>query len=346
LEITPLVLDRPDELFETNDFVATEIRWLFPGRSREQVAALIAACELTAGQKAALLDPKLGGPATNGWFLRPALDVVRSLSPSARRTLYTVLAESPENTSQHFPFFHRSDGFEEWVSACELSAEKIDLVRRLTYPQRGRLYFADRQLFALLSSSNETRCLFKTLTRVPTLLMELKVTAASDLEALADYWGSRSKVQETKRLLRSLARVPGGGSINISYFMAPVPRIQLYTYPSPAEAEARDCFWTSFNFFNDRPDDRLGRPERANETLQADYDPVRGPNRKFGDILLLLEDGDTAVHMCVHIAEDVVYTKNGNDPNQPWVLMRMKDLQTLYASEKRREWRVFRKRST
>jgi hypothetical protein len=140
--------------------------------------------------------------------------------------------------------------------------------------------------------------------------------------------------------------VPGGGSINISYFMAPVPRIQLYTYPSPAEAEARDCFWTSFNFFNDRPDDRLGRPERANETLQADYDPVRGPNRKFGDILLLLEDGDTAVHMCVHIAEDVVYTKNGNDPNQPWVLMRMKDLQTLYASEKRREWRVFRKRST
>src|SRR5436189_4768954 len=26
LEITPLVLDRPDELFETNDFVATEIR--------------------------------------------------------------------------------------------------------------------------------------------------------------------------------------------------------------------------------------------------------------------------------------------------------------------------------
>ena len=65
LEITPLVLDRPDELFETNDFVATEIRWLFPGRSREQVAALVAACELTAEQKAALLDPKLKNPTTN-----------------------------------------------------------------------------------------------------------------------------------------------------------------------------------------------------------------------------------------------------------------------------------------
>jgi hypothetical protein len=210
---------------------------------------------------------------------------------------------------------------------------------------KGRLYFADRQIFALLSSSNETRCLVKTLTRVPTLLMELKVSADSDLDLLAAYWGGHGKLQETKRLLRSLARVPGGGSINISHFLPPLPRGLLYTYPAPTNAERQDCFWTSFNFFNERPDDRFRAPQVANQTLQSDYAPAHG-DRQFGDLLLLLEADDMAAHMCVYIAKDVVYTKNGNDPNQPWVLMRMKDLLTLYASEKPQQWRVFRKKST
>jgi hypothetical protein len=50
-----------------------------------------------------------------------------------------------------------------------------------------------------------------------------------------------------------------------------------------------------------------------------------------------------AAHMCVYIAADVVYTKNGVDPKQPWVLMRMKDLLALYTSDQPQQWRVFRK---
>jgi hypothetical protein len=44
------------------------------------------------------------------------------------------------------------------------------------------------------------------------------------------------------------------------------------------------------------------------------------------------------------VAEDIVFTKNGDDPNQPWVLMRMADMMLLYTSDKPQQWRVFRKR--
>jgi len=72
---------------------------------------------------------------------------------------------------------------------------------------------------------------------------------------------------------------------------------------------------------------------------------VRG-DKQFGDILILLDSDENAVHACVYVADDIVFTKNGDDPNQPWVLMRMADMMLLYASDKPQQWRVFRKRGT
>jgi hypothetical protein len=123
-----------------------------------------------------------------------------------------------------------------------------------------------------------------------------------------------------------------------------VPRLRLYTYPDVENNERADCFWTAFNFPNETPVPHLPDPNHYNQLLRSDYEIVRG-EKLFGDILLLLEAGDTAAHMCVYIADDIVYTKNGLDPYQPWVLMRMKDLHTLYASDKPQEWRIFRKRN-
>ena len=61
--------------------------------------------------------------------------------------------------------------------------------------------------------------------------------------------------------------------------------------------------------------------------------------------MLLLQEGDRAVHMCVYIAADIVYTKNGGHPYQPWILMKLDDLMVQYASDKPQQWRVFRKKS-
>ena len=52
-----------------------------------------------------------------------------------------------------------------------------------------------------------------------------------------------------------------------------------------------------------------------------------------GDIVLYTVNGKQVVHSCVYIADDVVFTKNGANPMQPWVFMSMAELETVYPAE-------------
>ncbi|MEY2410056.1 MAG: hypothetical protein QOF48_2726 [Verrucomicrobiota bacterium] len=343
LQITPMVLDRPDEFFDGKTAAPSEIRWCFPGHTPEQLTQLICSCDLTEGQKSALLNTNRWQLGTNGWRIWPPREVVTGMCESAREKIYSILARCPENP-QCFPFTCREDRFGEMFEGCELSSEKVALVRKLCYRKSGLLYFADAQLFELSFSSNETRCLFKTLLRVPTMLVKVRVEADSDINALIDYWDFGGRAQDLRPLLHALSRMPGGGSINVSYFLPPVPRLHLYTYPHLTNGLPLDCFWTSFNFFSEKPGYRLGDQEYADWLLHSDYSRVQGEKR-FGDVLILLEAG-YAMHACVYIADDIYYTKNGTDPNQPWVLMKMKDMLAQYTSGQPQEWRVYRRKTT
>ena len=341
LELTPLVLDRPEELFITNGWDGV-IRWSFPTQSVEQIQALINGSDFTEEQKASLLATNRWESTTNGWRILPPTQVVADMSATARERIYSVLAQTPLNTNQFWAFFHRVDALDEWLSESDLPPEALTLARRLCYPKHQRVYFADTQVFELLRSPDEARRLVRTLARVPTLIMELRLSRDSDVDGLIKYWGRFRKDDEMDELLRSMARVPGGASLNISYFMPPVPRLRLYTYPDSEFDGRHDCFWTSFNFFYEQPQHNLDNPADYNELLRKGFRSVTGP-AMFGDLLLLLESGETAAHMCVYVAADVVYTKNGADAKQPWVLMRMKDMKALYATEKPLEWRAFRR---
>lgn len=341
LEIRPMVLDRPDELFAIQPGPVPPIRWSFPNHTLSQLVAFLASCDLTASQRAALLETNRWQAGPTGWRLWPANDLVRGLSPAARARIYEVLGQSPENPQRH-PFLCREDHFEEMFEGCGLPLEKVALVRELCYRRGELLQFADSQLFELLSSSNETRCLFKTLLRVPTMLVMLHVTPDADIPALTAYWDAGRQEKDLRPLLQSLARMPGGGSLNISFFLPPVPRELLYTYPRSAEGLQRDCFWTSFNFFGERPGYRLGDTAFAARLLESDYVPVQG-ERRFGDLLILMENR-LAQHACIYVAGDIYFTKNGSDPRQPWVLMTMRDMMTQYATGQPQEWRAYRRR--
>jgi len=341
LDITSMFLDRPEAHFESNNAPAPPLRWTFQNYSPEQLARFINSCDLTDPQKTALLDTNKWQHGASGWQIMPEPDLVKEISSGAREKIYSVLGQSRQN-SQAFPFIFEPDSFENLLTGCELPAEKITLIRRLSYPKKSLRCFADLQLFDLLSTSNETRCLTKALCRVPTLLMKLKVTPRSDFKALLDYWGGCGNAERIKPLLESVVRVPDGAELNVSFFMPPVPQLNLYTYPNPSSQVGQDCVSSAFNFFLDHPDNRFTDPEYANKVLQSDFEPVQG-EKKFGD-LLLLQEGDRAVHMCVYIAADIVYTKNGGHPYQPWILMKLDDLLIQYASDKPEQLRVFRKK--
>src|SRR6185503_12699172 len=108
--------------------------------------------------------------------------------------------------------------------------------------------------------------------------------------------------------------------------------LRLYTFDATATnstGAGQDCFWTALNFFNETPDPQLVDTAYGLGVLNRDYVETSAP-RRFGDLLLLLDEKQRTVHACVYIADEVVFTKNGADELQPWVLMRIPDMLAHY----------------
>ena len=342
LEITPLVLERPEEMFEQYP-QSPVVRWYLPEDSFGELTALVRDSGLSAGQKASLLDTNRWEHRTNGWRIRPPLEVVRDLPEADREKVYGMLSRYSQNP-QHYPFAYREDRFEALLTESALPEDVIALARRLSYRGRGLRCFCDGQLFEQLTSSNVTRQLFKALLRVPTMMVRLHLDEATDIDRVVAYWGGANRAREIKPLLRSLAKLPGGGSINISHLLPPMPRLRLYTYPPLTNHLELDCFWSSFNFFGKDAEYRMGDSDYSNHLLDRDYFRWHG-GKQFGDLMILVES-EMAMHACVYIADDIYFTKNGTDPNQPWVFMHMTDIMAQYASNRPQEWRVFRRKVT
>jgi hypothetical protein len=125
--------------------------------------------------------------------------------------------------------------------------------------------------------------------------------------------------------------LPDGGSISLLYLLPLFARERLYTFPNtplPGQAGV-DCHWSSMNYFNDPPDNRFSDPDYTVEYIKKNYYPLAKPTL-HGDIVLVVKGGTEIVHSAVYLAQDIVFTKNGNNIQQPWTLMRMKDLLGQY----------------
>jgi hypothetical protein len=348
LETTSIVLDRPDEFYKQNSDAqpGQQIEWLFENYGTEQLTELIDSCELSDEEKTALLDRSHWRVGKNGILVAPPVELVRDINASARERLYTVLAKSLLNVAQHYPLVYDLDGFERVLSASRLPSAKLDLLRKLTYVKDGFRYFCDGQVFELLSSPDEGRMLMGTLSRVPTLLVRLRLNRESDIEGLVRYWATSGREATVRRLLTAVARTRGGTVLNINHLLPPLPRLRLYTYPAASGAAARkpDCFWTAMNFFSDQPDDRFYDADFRAAALRTDYKQVSQP-AEFGDLLFFYRESAgvrKSVHMCNYIADDIVFTKNGTNYFAPWVLMKMPDMLARYTSDQPLQMAVFR----
>ena len=117
-------------------------------------------------------------------------------------------------------------------------------------------------------------------------------------------------------------------------WLPPTARRLLYTFPNSDFGRTGyypDCHWTSLNFQNPDPLDRLADPPLATAYVLQNYTKVQGPYR-YGDVIFLM-DGATgnAIHSCVYLADDLVFTKNGRSPTQPWVVMKLDDVVSYYG---------------
>lgn len=339
LEVIPIMLERPLEYYAAEPTVPPPITWFFEGISPLELTNLLRSCNLPERQLVLLTDTNRWRVLPRGIQIEPALEVIRGLPPSARERLYAVLAKSEANIAQRSPYCHRGD-FHAWFADSGLEPDQLALIQQMSYQKGGVWYFSDR-LYLSHTLAPEVRLkAARALDREPSLLVMLRISPTSDVKQIMSYWGLPCRRRQVRPLVESVKRRPEGGAINVSWFFPPVPRLLLYSYPHPTNqvvaGRAPDCFWTSLNFFNETADPRLTETAVQFQVMQTEYYPVPAANR-FGDLILLYEPLGAdmrTVHMCVYIADDIVFTKNGWDSRHPWLLMRLEDMMIRYSPEK------------
>ena len=92
------------------------------------------------------------------------------------------------------------------------------------------------------------------------------------------------------------------------------------------------------------PDNRLSEPQYIVEFLKSHYYLI-GKATNYGDRVFLLDKNGNAIHSAVYLADDIVFTKNGNNYTQPWMLMHLKDLIAEYTTDAPPGVAVYRDRS-
>ena len=335
LEYVPMTIGPPDEFVFVPPADYPPIRWFFQGYSKEKVVELFHSAELTPAQIDTLLH-KTWSAEAEGTAVEPGDSLIVELAPAARAKIYSVLVEFPQNSRQIDPIWFRTGHVDERLEGSGLMPASVDLLKRLLYPQgTSRQLFADFEpALRQLPDDHERRRFMKAVMRKETLLARLRIHAESDIESLASYWGVGGRRKDVLPLLNSLRRIEGGCKLNIVYLLPHFARDHLYSHPyTPADATSakQDCFWSAFNMFHEQPDERFHDMDYTRQVIKTDYYNIIEPTQ-LGDLVFLTTHDGTVIHAASYVADDIVFTKNGENYTQPWILMHLPDMVETYAA--------------
>ncbi|WP_415910786.1 hypothetical protein [Oleiharenicola sp. Vm1] len=332
-------------------------RWTFAGISREALLAACAAVEMPPAVRTALEDLfRAATPDAQGRLtVEPPLDLVLAVPPAFRTATFGHLVGglSVTDYAQHIPF---PKGFkiDEWLDAESLSPTVREAIARLVYTRGDHMMLSDfGALYQLLPDRREQLSAHRTALRVPGLVVLLEKPAPADVAGIARYW-NLSHDKNVVRLLESFAADPHQRFLDLIHLLPAIERELLNTYFRPTEpGPTPSCFWTAFNFGSDRPDPRyLVLPgewtehrEMAWADLLARFDPIPAPSQ-LGDLIGYRRRGAAALdHLCVYLADDLVFTKNGFTFSAPWCIQRLEDVDELYRRDPESERVYFRRRA-
>jgi len=329
-----LEVEQPDEYVAFEPVSNRVTQWFFPGQTPVQVRERLQTAGLNAKQIDSALAPTAVTLAANETILTPGNELIHSLTAEVRKNLYTELAQSDRNRYMRFPYCFMTNRAEEFFAKSGIAPEIISQVAKLTYERKGNFYFSDVETVMNQIPTSEARLhFFKTLSRSSVVMARLRIRPDTDIEKLLGYWSGNKFVRQKdlKPLLESMKRCDEGGTVSLMYLLPPFARERLYTSPLPSSPgdPNMDCHWSAMNFFNSEPDFRFSDLTYTAAYIKTNYYPVAQPT-SYGDIVFLLDPSGNAIHSAVYIADDIVFTKNGNNYAQPWVLMRLPNLLGLY----------------
>ncbi len=331
-------LERPEEYIASDVQNAEPEAWSFAATNLLQVKDRLIANGLSREQVEAQTAPDHIHASAKAIVLAPDEDFLFSLKPETRARLYVGLyGQSVENFID-YPYVFPKDSIKTIYADARLNAEDLALLKKLVYPAENSVRLTDYNLLMRKIPTLPRRtAMTKALSLQPAVLARLCVRPDSDIDKIANYWGGMDNVRFTdmRPLLEALKALPHGGSVSLMYFLPPFARARLYTYPLPAQPgdPVMDCHWSTFNFSHIEPDNRFTNPEYTIGQIQKNYYRIDSASI-YGDVLLYANDKGEIKHSAVFLADDLAFTKYGNNYRQPWMIVRLADMQAVYPALK------------
>lgn len=287
--------------------------------------------------------------------VRPDLELVLAVPREFRTRLFPHLVggDSVTDYAQHIPF-PAGFGIDEWFDAGSLAEPVRQAILRLAYPLKDRVMISDLgALYALLPSRREQLSAHRAALRVPALVLLMEKPTTEDVPALTTYW-RHGRAKDIGQLLESFAAAGDDlRYLDTIHLLSPIEREFVNTYFTPeGPSLTPSCFWAAFNFGAERPDDRFlvvpgmwtEHQAMAWQELQANFERLPAP-AWVGDIIGYRRRGAAEViHVCVFVADGIVFTKNGATFSKPWHLARVEDIDELYLTGPDTEKVYFRRR--
>lgn len=332
LQVRTVYLEPPENILAIVAKPTSVTRWTFEQTTEKGVREIMEKAGLPSAVIGRLLSPTQVVASGNSVVVLPKVEDLLAISQEARFALYAELAKSAANEYHRDPVFIHGGDIEDWLAETEITKPQQELLRKLLWRRGSALVFSDIQaLLTLAKNSDEVAAVFRTITRVRSLLVELKLPLKEGRAEFIDYWSAGTLNAERAPFLVAITRRRAPQMIDITQFLPTLARRRVYTFPTAAmglKGRLPDCHWTSLNFFEEEPKDLFLDSAKASEHLLSGYVAI-DPPFKFGDVLCFLDNGE-GLHTCVQVADDIVLTKNGESILAPWTFMSLKDLEEIY----------------
>jgi len=332
IELTPLYLEAPPELLAATPRPDQTPLWFFAVTSELELHAVLQRTGVAAATMTRLLQPAFCKPAPGGYVVLPPPETVIDLPPATRQSLYETLAATPGNPWYEMPHFIPDD-VHTWLAGTRLSEAQKVIWEKLTW-RRGRMaVFSDLAvMIQLAGSGEEIAAARRAVTRVKTFTAQVRPGPATSAAAFIAYWSAGRRNHDATPLLHALLERTGGPGVDLTLLLPPLGRERLYTFPSLGDivgGRLPDCQWTSLNFFAENPQPYYMDGRSSFLELTRDYTAIDRPGQ-LGDLVCFVSQAGTVYHSCVYLADGIVFTKNGENPLAPWLLMKLATVAAVY----------------
>lgn len=336
LRCSYIYLEAPETLVNSFPLPNTRPRWTFAEEMLPALPEFFRKASLSEALISLLLDPNMMVKENGFVHLFPPLPDLEAITPESRAIIYTELSKFPPNEFCVDPVLIVGQTVSEWYRTSKLRPELISKIDQMSYKRGDTIAFSDvAAILNYAESDSEARAIFKAFTRTRSVMVKVEVDRSTNVDELINYWtlGMGLRRKDIEPLVQSVIDTDGVEALPLSHLLPALVRKLMYTYPGLDLAKhgmLPDCHWTSLNFFNYEPHEYLLDSRLATSAVLENFTPVEPPY-KYGDVLFFLSNttGD-AFHSCVHLADGLVFTKNGRNLLSPWVLMKIEDVEKIY----------------